>query len=191
MSHGDNPNEIDDMQEAAELEYQRLRELSRRLDSPLLPGIERLITDRGDILFTSDMRPTDEVTSEQGAFSVQSLMLRMTRAGQPTGGANAKIEIERDEHGIISNRTRLQCLEVGRSYRGEGLGDCLLQEVELHARRYGSTEIYGLYSAEGDPTKVRVFYERHGYHFRRRESGGEEVYKPLRDDAQEIEHKDT
>jgi GNAT superfamily N-acetyltransferase len=171
---------VAETQEAAEQQLQRRLEATRPAFNTGLKGSERRINDRGDTLFISDMRQPSDLAMEQNLTSNEQFFLRTMRAGQETGRASASIQVERDVDGnATSIRTRLHDIEVHAPYRGEGHGDSMLQEIERQARRFASTEIYGLYSASGDSSRVRAFYERNGYRFRARSNGGEEVYKSL------------
>jgi GNAT superfamily N-acetyltransferase len=183
MSRRDNLNEqhpAEETRESVEQDRQRQLEDARPTINTGLKGVERPINDRGDTLFVSDTRPPLDVALERSVTSNERFFLRTMRAGHETGRASASIQIERDEAGYVTrNRTRLHDIEVHGPYRGEEHGDIMLQEIERNARRYASTEVYGLYAASNDSNPVRAFYERNGYRFRPRSDGGEEVYKPL------------
>jgi GNAT superfamily N-acetyltransferase len=170
----------DEMVEKPEANEEQ-REDSRETMHRLIKGEEHPINDRGDTLFVSTMRPPLELALENRMISNERFFVWTKRAGHETGHASASVQIERDEDGNVSkNRTRLHDIGVGTLYRGEGYGDIMLQEVERNARRYASSEIYGLFAADNDADYARAFYERNGYRFRSASGGGEEVYKPLR-----------
>ncbi len=166
-----------EMQEAAEQEHERRRERSQPAQD-FKRGTERSINELGDTLFTADTRQPSEVLSEQQASSREWIYLRTKRAGYETGRTNASIEIQRDERGMLSNRTWVHDVIITPSYRDQGYDDALLQEVELHARRFGSTEVYyslGMDDREEPP----AYLERNGYRVRSGGLSGKEAYKPL------------
>lgn len=171
--------EVREMQERAEGEFRRLLSFAWRGSLNGLRGTEWQLNDRGDRILISDHRPPRDTLNDQHAYSSDLVLLRTSRAGQETGLASAAVQIRRDIGGeIVYNRTRIQELLVHSSFRKEGLGSAMLEQLEIHARRFGSTEIYGLFSPEGDVEQVRQFYRQHGYEFRQTPDG-EQVYKAL------------
>ncbi len=171
---------VREMQERAEGEFRRLMAYAWQGRLHNLNGTEWDINQRGDRMLVSKLRlPRDHNNDVQHAYSNDSVLVRTSRAGHETGRGNATIQVERDVGGeIVRNRLRIQELEVHPSFRGEGLGSALLEQLELQARRYGSTEMYGVFSPKDDPDRVREFYRRHGFDFRVT-PGGEQVYKAL------------
>lgn len=164
--------------EQAEQQSRRFLEQTRRTFSGLLSGTDRPINQRGDRLFTSDRPEQRALAAEQQVYRNNQFHLRTTRGGTETGRTAATLELQRDEHGIVSNRTRLNFIEVHPPYRGQGHSDAMLDEVEQQARRYGSTEVYGAFEPTEAREHARVMYERNGYLFRPHGSALE-VYKPL------------
>ena len=182
-------HELEAMQEAAEREQRQARERSRPARA-FKSGVERPISDLGDTLFTADMRSQREVLWEQAASSREWIYLRTRRAGQETGSGNASIEIQRDERGdIIANRTWLHDIIITPPHRDQGYDDVLLQEVELHARRFGSTEVYYALGIDDDG-ELPPALERNGYRMRPGGLSGREAYKPLITPAIEAEPGD-
>jgi GNAT superfamily N-acetyltransferase len=171
---------IREMQEQAEREFERLRTYAWRGNHSSLRGIEWPINQRGDHLIVSELRPPREILAdERHAYTNDHFLLRTVRADRETGLASATIQIERDNDAhVIRNRTKIHEMTVHPQFRGEGLGDALIGQIELQARRYGSTEIYGAFDPQGDPERVRAFYRRNGFAFRHTPES-EQVYKIL------------
>lgn len=166
-----------EVQAAAEREYQELRERSHSARD-FMAGVERPINDLGDTLFTSNMRQLRDVLAEQTGASREWMYLRTKHAGYETGRINASIEIERDAQDPPKNRTWLHDMIITPLYREQGYDDVLLREVELHARRFGSTEVYYELGAD-DHGKLPPYLERNGYRLRSGGVSGKEAYKPL------------
>ena len=166
-----------EIQEAAEREHQSRRERSHAARD-FMVGVERPINDLGDTLFTGNMRPPRDLLSEQTGYSREWIYLRTKHAGYETGRINASIDVQRDEPGLASNRTWLHDMLITPLYREQGYDDVLLQEVELHARRFGSTEVYYALGAD-DHGKLPPYLERNGYSLRSGGPSGKEAYKPL------------
>jgi ribosomal protein S18 acetylase RimI-like enzyme len=97
------------------------------------------------------------------------------------GYANTSLEISRDVNGNETDRRlRLQDIKTNDTHEGNGIGGQMLDEVERVGQQHGVREVYGNFSAEsGKEAATRHWYERHGYEFRPKSGGGEEVCKAL------------
>lgn len=166
-----------EIQAVAERENQELRERSHSARD-FMAGVERPINDLGDMLFTGNMRRPRDVLAEQTGASREWMYLRTKHAGYETGRINASIEIERDAQNPPKNRTWLHDMIITPLYREQGYDDVLLQEVELHARRFGSTEVYYSLGVD-DHGELPAYLERNGYRVRSGGLSGKEAYKPL------------
>jgi len=179
----DDPKEystIKEMKEQAEREYERLWRFSWPGSYHTLRGREWSLNTHGDRLIMSDLgTPHAALERDNRAYTSDIFLLCTTRAGHETGRASATLYTERDEDGVIERvRTRIHELEVHPPFRGAGLGDALLQQIELQARRFGSDEVYDVFSPQGDTERVREFCKRNKFDFRVTPDG-EQVFKTL------------
>lgn len=140
----------------------------------------------------NDPQTSAKVAGERSLESHQSIRIRVAdtaeAARQPAfkdrgqiGYANADLEISRDVNGNITNRRlRLNDIKVNDAYQGNGIGGEMLDEVERVGQQHDAREIYGTFSTEtGKEAATRHWYQEHGYEFRKKPDGKEEVYKTL------------
>jgi GNAT superfamily N-acetyltransferase len=128
----------------------------------------------------ADSRSAKELSNSKRPYDNELIWIRTRSSdGNETGKADVNIQVEKDINGnLVRNRTKLQDILVTPTNEGKGLGRELIKEVESQARRFGSTEVYGVFVPKKNPEAVRRFYERNGYQFRQ-VGDHEEVYKTL------------
>lgn len=119
-------------------------------------------------------------------FRVRAFDTAVANEGEPfkdkgrVAHAEASLESSQSLGSEETKRMRLTDIETLQGYRGNGIGDQMLGEVEQLANEHGAKEVYGVYSPEaGTEARTRAFYEAHGYQFRPGASGGTEVYKRM------------
>jgi GNAT superfamily N-acetyltransferase len=140
----------------------------------------------------NDSQTTAKVAGEQRLESQQSIRIRVadsTVAESPPAfkdkgqiaRANTTLEIRRDANGSVTDRRlRLNDIQANDAYQGSGIGGEMLDEVERIGRQHGAREVYGNFVADaGREADTRRWYGEHGYEFRQKPDGAEEVYKTL------------
>jgi ribosomal protein S18 acetylase RimI-like enzyme len=203
------PNEIHRLEQETQrnqAQSDAAREAEQRIqeaqDLPLYQQVgdgsyQRQFTDRQgrDITLRvdgNDAQRTGRVAGEQRLESQQSIRIRAADTAEaskpPTfkdkgqiGYANTSLEISRDVNGSETDRRlRLQDIKTNDNYEANGIGSQMLSEAERAGQQRDAREVYGNYVPEaGKEAATRHWYQTHGFEFRPKSGGGEEVYKTL------------
>ncbi len=130
-----------------------------------LTGFVRDLDTQEGQLFVSEYRLSEDV-----CISVKTLKSTgfETKYAIMTGFAEVKIEPIRNSNGdVVGQRARLINIEVDEMYRKKGLGQELMNEIEYQVRNFDVTEIYGIFDPKEDRDRVRKFYIKQGFQFRK------------------------